>query len=64
MTACCDTDNMQVTLPCLQDYGAAADLVQASVGDLREVVMLIVVANIVCQRIQRAIVAVCLLALQ
>ena len=51
MTACCDTDNMQVTLPCLQDYDAAADLVQASVGDLREVVMLIVVADIVCQRI-------------
>lgn len=37
---------------------------QASVRDLGEVVVLIVVADIVCERIQRPIVAICLLALQ
>lgn len=37
---------------------------QASVRDLGEVVVLIVVADIVCERIQRPIVAIRLLALQ
>lgn len=38
-------------------------LVQASVGDLWEVVVLVVVADIVRQSVQGAIVAVCLLPL-
>ena len=49
---------------CITTQLASTHLVQACVGDLGKVMMLIVIAHIVCEGIQGAIVAVGLLPLQ